>query len=120
MSKSLAVAISVGVVAGLWTFLGSGYLSFASIAIGFIAWAASGLVGKSDAMQKTVIGMTFGAIIAGLALGILALRTRSILYCIITHASVMFFIDLISVLRFRANDYGAGLYSLIKVLKAFY
>jgi len=63
---------------------------------------------------------TFGAIIAGLALGILALRTRSILYCIITHASVMFFIDLISVLRFRANDYGAGLYSLIKVLKAFY
>lgn len=52
MSKSLAVAISVGVVAGLWTFLGSGYLSFASIAIGFLAWAASGLVGKSDAMQK--------------------------------------------------------------------
>ncbi len=67
MSKSLAVAISVGVVAGLWTFLGSGYLSFASIAIGFIAWAASGLVGKSDAMQKTVIGMTFGAIIASVA-----------------------------------------------------
>ena len=61
MSKSLAVAISVGVVAGLWTFLGSGYLSFASIAIGFIAWAAS------DAMQKTVIGMTFGAIIASVA-----------------------------------------------------
>ena len=67
MSKSLAVAISVGVIAGLWTFLGSGYLSFASIAIGFIAWAASGLVGKSDAMQKTVIGMTFGAIIASVA-----------------------------------------------------
>ena len=67
MSKSLALAISVGVIAGLWTFLGSGYLSFASIAIGFIAWAASGLVGKSDAMQTTVIGMTFGAIIASVA-----------------------------------------------------
>ena len=58
---------------------------------------------------------TFGAILAGLALGILALRTRSILYCIITHAGVMFFIDLVSVLRFRANEYGTGIYSLIKV-----
>ena len=58
---------------------------------------------------------TFSAIIAALALGILALRTRSILYCIITHAGVMFFIDLVSVLRFRANEYGTGIYSLIKV-----
>lgn len=58
---------------------------------------------------------TFGAIIAGLALGILALRTRSILYCIITHAGVMFFIDLVSILRFRTNEYGTGIYSLIKV-----
>lgn len=62
---------------------------------------------------------TFGAILAGLALGILALRTRSILYCIITHAGVMFFIDLVSVLRFRANEYGTGLYSLIKIAKVF-
>jgi len=73
MSKSLAVAISVGVVAGLWTFLGgdSGALSSlvkTTLPIGFIAWACSGLVGKSDAMQKTVIGMTFGAIIAAVAL----------------------------------------------------
>jgi membrane protease YdiL (CAAX protease family) len=62
---------------------------------------------------------TFGAIIAGLALGILALRTRSILYCIITHAGVMFFIDLVSILRFRANEYGTGFYSLIKIFKVF-
>ena len=70
MSKSLAVAISVGVLAGLWTFLSGGALSgilATSVPIGFIAWAASGLVGKSDAMQKTVIGMTFGAIIASVA-----------------------------------------------------
>jgi hypothetical protein len=70
MSKSLAVAISVGILAGIWTFLSAGPLSalmVTSIPVGFIAWAASGLVGKSDAMQKTVIGMTFGAIIASVA-----------------------------------------------------
>ena len=70
MSKSLAVAISVGILAGVWTFLSAGPLSalmVTSIPVGFIAWAASGLVGKSDAMQKTVIGMTFGAIIASVA-----------------------------------------------------
>ena len=70
MSKSLAVAISVGILAGVWTFLSAGPLNAlmaTSIPVGFIAWAASGLVGKSDAMQKTVIGMTFGAIIASVA-----------------------------------------------------
>jgi len=60
---------------------------------------------------------TFGAIIAGLALGILALKTRSVLYCIITHASVMFSIDLVSTLRFRADAYGTGLSSLFKIFK---
>src|SRR5690606_31911650 len=46
---------------------------------------------------------TFGAIVAGIALGILALRTRSIFYCVFTHMSVMFSIDLISVLRYRSG-----------------
>ena len=59
---------------------------------------------------------TFGAIIAGLALGILALRTNSILYCVLTHMSVMFSIDLISVLRFKADDYGVGINSLINII----
>jgi membrane protease YdiL (CAAX protease family) len=63
---------------------------------------------------------TFGAIAAGLALGILALRTRSVLYCIVTHAGVMFSIDLISTLRFRAGDYGIGLSSLIKIFKVIF
>jgi membrane protease YdiL (CAAX protease family) len=62
---------------------------------------------------------TFGAILGGIALGILALRTRSIYYCVITHMSVMFSIDLISTLRYRANDFGIGISSLINVLKEF-
>jgi membrane protease YdiL (CAAX protease family) len=60
---------------------------------------------------------TFGAIIAGIALGILALRTNSILYCVLTHMSVMFSIDLISVLRFKADDYGIGINSLVNIIK---
>jgi len=60
---------------------------------------------------------TFGAIIAGLALGVLAWRTGSIYYCVITHAGVMFGIDLITTLRFRAGDYGIGLSSFLNVIK---
>lgn len=60
---------------------------------------------------------TFGAIIAGIALGVLALRTNSIYYCVITHMSVMFSIDFISTLRYRVNDYGIGLDSFFNVLK---
>lgn len=55
---------------------------------------------------------TFGAILGGIALGILALRTNSFYYGVITHMGVMFSIDLICTLRFRANDYGVGLNSL--------
>jgi len=60
---------------------------------------------------------TFGAIAGGIALGILAYRTNSVFYCVITHMSVMFSIDLISTLRYRANDYGVGIDSLVNVIK---
>ncbi len=62
---------------------------------------------------------TFGAIAGGIALGVLAFRTDSIIYCVIVHSGVMFTIDLISTLRYRANDYGVGfdsLFSLIKII----
>ena len=63
---------------------------------------------------------TFGSIIAGIALGILALRTRSFLYCVIAHMSVIFSIDLISSLRFRADDYGIGINSVLKILSTIF
>ena len=59
---------------------------------------------------------TFGAIFGGIALGILALRTRSIYYCIIIHIGVMYSIDLISSLRFRVNDYGVGFASFMNLI----
>ena len=63
---------------------------------------------------------TFGAILAGLALGILALRTKSIFYCVLAHMSVMFSIDLISALRYRANDFGVGFSSLMNIIKTLF
>ena len=65
---------------------------------------------------KPVAG-TFGAIAGGIALGALAFRTNSILYCVIAHSGVMFAIDLISTLRYRANDYGVGFDSLFNLIK---
>ncbi len=59
---------------------------------------------------------TFGAIIGGIVLGVLALRTRSLLYGVLVHFGVMFSIDIISILRFRAEDYGSGLTSLIHII----
>ena len=63
---------------------------------------------------------TFGAILAGLALGILALRTKSIFYCVLAHMSVMFSIDLISTLRYRADDLGVGFSSLMNIIKTLF
>ena len=59
----------------------------------------------------------FGAIIGGIALGILAYRTKSIYYCVITHAGIMFSIDFISTLRYRTGEFGTGLNSLVHILK---
>lgn len=50
---------------------------------------------------------TLGAIIAGIALGALALRTRSFWYCVLTHWSVMLLIDLFSTLRYRTAAHEA-------------
>ena len=60
---------------------------------------------------------TFSAILGGIVLGILAFRTRSFLYGVITHMGTMLSIDLICSLRFRTNDYGIGISSLIKIIK---
>lgn len=59
---------------------------------------------------------TFGAIPGGIALGLLALRTRSFYYCVAVHLGVIYSIDIFSVLRYRANDYGVSLQSLFNII----
>ncbi len=56
-----------------------------------------------------------GAIPGGIFLGLLALRTRSMFYGVIIHFFVMLFIDLLSILRLKADDFGLGLDSLINI-----
>ncbi|MCF8242441.1 MAG: CPBP family intramembrane metalloprotease [Melioribacteraceae bacterium] len=58
---------------------------------------------------------TFSAILGALALGVLAYRTGSFIYGVIVHFGIMFGIDIISVLRYRANDYGIGIDSFINI-----
>jgi membrane protease YdiL (CAAX protease family) len=62
---------------------------------------------------------TFGAIVAGIALGALALRTRSFWYCVVTHWFVMFAIDLCSTLRFRSGAQGLGVEAFLRAISHF-
>lgn len=59
---------------------------------------------------------TIGAIPGGIALGWLALRTRSFYYCVAVHMGIMISIDFISVTRYRVNEYGTGLQSLLNII----
>jgi len=58
---------------------------------------------------------TFSSIFGAIALGLLALKTRSYFYGVIIHFGVIFSIDFISTLRFKANDFGIGINSLINI-----
>jgi len=59
---------------------------------------------------------TFSAIIGGIAVGILALRTNSFIYGVIIHMGIMLSIDFICTIRFRVEDYGVGFDSLFNIL----
>lgn len=61
---------------------------------------------------------TFSSIIGGIALGVLALRTRSFLYGFFIHAAVIFSIDFISVIRYRTGQFGIGLNSFISIFRS--
>ena len=60
---------------------------------------------------------TFSSILAGFFLGLLAIRTRSILYGVLVHIAVMFMIDFISILRYKTEVFGIGFNSIIDMLK---
>ncbi len=73
MSKLTALALSIAVLGGVWAFLALGPLGGAApialVWVGFIAWGCYFHTGgDSAALQKTIAGMSFGAVIAGIAL----------------------------------------------------
>lgn len=72
MSKLTALALSIAVLGGVWAFLstpaGIGLLP-ALVWVGFIAWGCYFHTGGDNAaLQKTIAGMSFGAVVAGVAL----------------------------------------------------
>ncbi len=57
----------------------------------------------------------FASIFAGLILGVQAWRAKSFIYCFLVHWSVMIFVDVISVLRYKSQSYGIGFDAFIKL-----
>jgi hypothetical protein len=70
MSQTTALALSIAVLGGIWTFLALGPLApHVLVWAGFIAWGCYFHTGgDTAALQKTIVGMIYGAIIAGIAL----------------------------------------------------
>jgi len=74
MSKLTALAVSIAVLGGVWAFLALNPLaSVALVWVGFIAWACYFHTGGDNAaLQKTIAGMSFGAVMAGIALALIS------------------------------------------------
>ncbi|MDX1915382.1 MAG: DUF1097 domain-containing protein [Methylophilus sp.] len=70
MSKLTALAVSIAVLGGVWAFLALNPLAGAALVwVGFIAWGCYFHTGGDTvALQKTIAGMIFGAVMAGIAL----------------------------------------------------
>lgn len=72
MSKLTALALSIAVLGGVWAFLALGPLAGSVLVwAGFIAWGCFFHTGgDTAALQKTIAGMIYGAVLAGIALAL--------------------------------------------------
>lgn len=77
MSKLLALAISIALLGGIWAYLALGPFGVGDgdaellVWVGFIAWGCYFHGGADNAsLQKTIVGMSYGAVIAGVALAL--------------------------------------------------
>jgi hypothetical protein len=66
------LALSIAVLGGVWAFLALGPLAGSVLVwAGFIAWGCYFHTGgDSAALQKTIVGMIYGAVVAGVALAL--------------------------------------------------
>lgn len=74
MSKLMALAVSIAVLGGVWAFLALNPLAGIGIVwVGFIAWGCYFHTGGDNAaLQKTIAGMSFGAVMAAIALALVS------------------------------------------------
>ena len=70
MSKLVALSVSIALLGGIWAYLALGPLAgMVLVWAGFIAWGCYFHTGGDNAaLQKTIAGMIYGAVIAGIAL----------------------------------------------------
>jgi hypothetical protein len=70
MPQLTALAASIAVLGGIWVFLALGPLAgYVLVWAGFIAWGCYFHTGGDNAaLQKTIVGMIYGAVVAGIAL----------------------------------------------------
>lgn len=80
MSKLTALALSIAVLGGVWAFLALGPLAGSVLVwAGFIAWGCYFHTGGDNAaLQKTIVGMIYGAVIAGIALALVVTNPVSL------------------------------------------
>ncbi|HEY7986857.1 MAG TPA: DUF1097 domain-containing protein [Methylophilaceae bacterium] len=76
MSKLLALSVSIAVLGGVWAFLALGPLTGKVLVwAGFIAWGCYFHTGgDTAALKKTIAGMIYGAILAGIALKLVGMN----------------------------------------------
>jgi hypothetical protein len=70
MSKLTALSVSIALLGGLWAYLALGPLAGSVLVwAGFIAWGCYFHTGGDDAaLKKTIAGMIYGSVVAGIAL----------------------------------------------------
>ncbi|MGO8918227.1 MAG: DUF1097 domain-containing protein [Stellaceae bacterium] len=115
MSQLVALSLSIGVLGAIWAFFALGPLSgFVLVWAGFIAWGCFFHTGGDlKALEKTIIGTVYGAVIAWIALLVIvnvpiaalgavwpAIIVGVTVFCLVIVASV----DLLSAVP--ANVYG--------------
>ncbi|MBE0645146.1 MAG: CPBP family intramembrane metalloprotease [Bacteroidetes bacterium] len=102
-----------------WEFIWRGYMLF-----GLLPYTGATVAVLAQMIPFVILHYgkpmpeTFGAIVAGIALGALSVRTRSFLYAVLIHWSVMLTIDLLATLRFRSAIDGIGPAAFIDVFSA--
>lgn len=76
MSKLVALSVSIALLGGIWAYLALGPLAgMVLVWAGFIAWGCYFHTGGDNAaLQKTIAGMIYGAVIAGIALFLVGLN----------------------------------------------
>lgn len=76
MSKLIALSVSIALLGGVWAYLALGPLAgMVLVWAGFIAWGCYFHTGADNAaLQKTIVGMIYGAVIAGVALYLVGLN----------------------------------------------